>query len=519
MSNLKIKKIHLLFNFLLFSPLLVYLGKRSLLAYDEGFYALQAKWILNSNNWIAPMWWGEISLDRTIGIQAIIAFSQKVLGSSTFSIYVPNIIASFLMIFFTYELHKELIDKIYPRASSLILATTYLWINYSHQASQDLIYSFLILFGIYFTIKFIKTKNNFFLIPIGLWIGLAFMLKTYLTILPLFALTPILIKEKIVNKKLFWIGIIIGFIPFFLWSLLIWHIYGLETYFGLFNKVIALSSNNTFTNPFYFYFWNLPVNIFPWTLLSIIGFFISFKNKNNIVRYFLFFYPLIIIFLMSCFSTKTSYYPLQLTPLIALNSYLGLTFLIRNNSIYINSVKLLNFVFLPAILILSTLFINSNYSNFNISSNDKFIISSMSLIFSISWILTNLLKTKKSKLLFSLVGPYLMVALLVQSGLITDANKELRLASENIIEQEMLKDKRIEVVKGNISSNFSHSKIIKISLLMPNIGNGINNLEELDIDEYAWTTESTKKDKEKFNYKIIDDSSTFKPWILIKRGK
>ena len=99
MRIFKIKKIHLLFNVLLFSPLLVYLGKRSLLAYDEGFYALQAKWILNSNNWIAPMWWGEISLDRTIGVQAIIAFSQKVMGNSTFSIYVPNIIASFLMMF------------------------------------------------------------------------------------------------------------------------------------------------------------------------------------------------------------------------------------------------------------------------------------------------------------------------------------------------------------------------------------------------------------------------------------
>ena len=107
----------------------------------------------------------------------------------------------------------------------------------------------------------------------------------------------------------------------------------------------------------------------------------------------------------------------------------------------------------------------------------------------------------------------------MQSGSLTDRNKELRIATENIIEKEMLKDKRIEVVKGNISSNFSHSKIIKISLLMPNIGNGINNLEELEIDEYAWTTKSTKKDKEKFNYKIIDDSSTFKPWILIKREK
>tara|TARA_Y100000991_G_scaffold115597_1_gene87183 strand:+ start:847 stop:1014 length:168 start_codon:yes stop_codon:yes gene_type:complete len=30
----------------LFIPLILYFGKRSLIAYDEGFYALQAKWIL-----------------------------------------------------------------------------------------------------------------------------------------------------------------------------------------------------------------------------------------------------------------------------------------------------------------------------------------------------------------------------------------------------------------------------------------------------------------------------------------
>ncbi len=52
----QIKRIKLIYKALLFSPLLIYLGKRSLLAYDEGIYALQAKWIINSNNWIAPMW-------------------------------------------------------------------------------------------------------------------------------------------------------------------------------------------------------------------------------------------------------------------------------------------------------------------------------------------------------------------------------------------------------------------------------------------------------------------------------
>ena len=168
------------------------------------------------------MWWGEVSLDRTIAVQAVIAFSQKIFGKSNFSIYLPNIIASFLMLFFTYKLHIELIGKKFPLASSLILATTYLWINFSHQASQDIIYSFLILFGLFFTIKYIKTKKYHFLISSGGWIGLAFMFKTYLTILPLFAIAPILVNEKILNKKLFYWDV--SWFYTFIWSILVCNI-------------------------------------------------------------------------------------------------------------------------------------------------------------------------------------------------------------------------------------------------------------------------------------------------------
>ena len=135
----RINKVNI-YKLLIFLPLLIYLGKRSLIAYDEGFYALQAKWILNNGNWVVPMWWGDISLDRTIGIQALIAFSQRIFGQSNFSIYIPNLVASFLMLFFTYDLHKLFFDKKYSLVSPIILSTTFLWINYSHLATQDMVF-------------------------------------------------------------------------------------------------------------------------------------------------------------------------------------------------------------------------------------------------------------------------------------------------------------------------------------------------------------------------------------------
>ena len=87
--NKKITKINP--KFLLFLPLLIYFGRRSLIAYDEGFYALQARWIIDRSNWIGPMWWDEVTSDRTIGIQFLIALSKKIFGDSIFVIYIPII--------------------------------------------------------------------------------------------------------------------------------------------------------------------------------------------------------------------------------------------------------------------------------------------------------------------------------------------------------------------------------------------------------------------------------------------
>ena len=70
------------YKFILFTPLLLYFGERSLIAYDEGFYVLQARWILEKGNWIAPLWFNEVSLDRTIGVQFLIAISQKIFGTN-----------------------------------------------------------------------------------------------------------------------------------------------------------------------------------------------------------------------------------------------------------------------------------------------------------------------------------------------------------------------------------------------------------------------------------------------------
>ena len=47
--------------------------------------------------------------------------------------------------------------------------------------------------------------------------------------------------------------------------------------------------------------------------------------------------------------------------------------------------------------------------------------------------------------------------------------------------------------------------------MSPKFGNGLENLDELKRDNYAWTTSNLKND-ENNNYKIINEDKVFYPW-------
>jgi len=512
---LNIEKTKGKFKYLFFFPLLIYFGRRSVIAFDEGFYALQARWIIEKSNWVGPMWWDEVISDRTIGIQFLIATSKKLFGDSLFVIYIPIIFSALLMIYCTYELHKELIEDKNPIFSAMILSTTFLWINYAHMATQDIVFSSLVSLGIISTIKAYKTNNKYQTFISGFWIGLAVMMKTYLTVIPLIGLFPFLFRSNLIYKRNFWVGTILGFLPFVLWSYKYISIYSFSNYSGLFEKLIFLSKKNHFTNPFYYYFWNLSINIFPWTITSLVGFFRSSK-LNLIPKYFLFYYPIFTIFLLSLFSTKTPYYPIQILALISINAYIGIKYLIENNrKNIIFYLEKINFIIIPLLTIGFILIIN--FTEIIILSNrNKLFIFAGAGLFSLIWLVYNFLNNKKRKLNFAIIGPYLLILFLVQSGLITDKSKELRIAIEDLVINEKLSNKPIETIKPQISDDETISKIIKIMVMTPKIGEKrLDNLSELSQGSYAWTTTEFDKNIKLKKYKILNEDKVFYPWKLI----
>ena len=511
------KLISSIYKTIIFFPLLLYFGKRSYIAYDEGFYALQAKWMLQNNNWVVPVWWDQFVLDRTVGIQFLIAKCQQIFGETSFVAHLPSTIASILMLFLTYKLHQELIGRKDAIFSALILATTYIWLDFAHLATQDMIFACLVTSGIYSLVKLREEKKSLYLLIFGSWIGLAFFMKTFLIAIPLITLFPYLIyKRQIINTKFFWLGIFIGFLPFLIWSYQINPYLEKNIIFFLIDKVNTLSVNNTFTNPFYYYIWNIPVNFLPWSIFSFIGLIYQYKNTKQI-NYLLKYFPILYIFVLSIFSTKTPYYSLPIASILSINAYIGL-----KETLKIYHLRLLFFKLTSKIIpffIFSTItiyfLILKKSTNLNFKEEVLLIIG-----FFISALVLIFIKNKKefrSIFLTFLVCPYLIGSCMVQSGLLTDRSRELRETIENISAKEELHNHSINVISDNINSANSNSKLIKILLMTPNLGRDLKTLNELKLNEYAWMIESNITNNKNDNYQIIARAKNLNPWILIKK--
>ena len=510
-----ISKFKYIFKLFIFIPLIFYFGKRSYIAFDEGFYALQARWILDKGNWTIPLWWEDYVLDRTIGLQFLIAKSQDIFGRNMFSAYLPTTAAAILMLFITYKLHEEFFNKKYAIISPLILSTTYLWFDYSHLATQDVIYSCLVTIGVFSLVK-IKSKNDtLYILLFGIWIGLSFMMKTFLIFVPLVSLLPYLyLKKNLLFSKFFLLGLFVGFIPYLIWTLSINPHIEKNIIIYLFEKFNNLSNKNTFTNPFYYYFWNIPVTFLPWSIFAITGTICNISESKE-KKYLFTFFPLILVGILSLFSTKTPYYALQVSSIFTLNSYVGIEYLFKSKKykkvfIFITS-KLVPFFTIT--LALTYYFVFKNIINLNFKEN-TFLILGL-LLFGFSWLFINHRKTFKEMLITLIIGPYLLTSFLLQSGLFTDRSRELRETMEYVSSLDIVKNQPIKVDKSGINSSQSQSKIIRIALLTPQLGEGLKTIDDLNKSELAWTTKFKDIKNNNYSFDVIYENDILKPWKLI----
>ena len=69
--------------------------------------------------------------------------------------------------------------------------------------------------------------------------------------------------------------------------------------------------------------------------------------------------------------------------------------------------------------------------------------------------------------------------------------------------------------KSWIKNSRSQSIIIRISLLTPILGVGLESIDQLKKSELAWTTEFKEIKKINYTYEIVYEDNILNPWKLI----
>ncbi|ABM70894.1 ArnT family glycosyltransferase [Prochlorococcus marinus] len=366
-----------------------FIENHSLVAHDESLYANRAKLIIDSNNWFTPF---EKAHHKTIGSYWLIALSFKMFGISEFSARLPSYIFSILSSFVLFKIIKDISTLEIGLISIFTLSSSFLWFSYGKYCSPDTLYIFLNLLGILFLLKTsnsLKEKNkNKFLFLSGFFLSLPFFVRSYLQLLPLVSIFPLIYfkikKLRYRNTRYLIIGFFVGLIPLIIFYYISYRTYGVDSLIRpyMLLKAKTLTENNILEG-FLFYPRNLILLSTPFFIFLINGTRYILKNKSREIQILLVFTPFINIVLLMFTASKYSHYGLFTIPLLASNASFGIYESFKKKSY---ESKLILRIFGGLMLIISSLIFFISILNFHLKIFNQFyliegfIISFLSLI-------------------------------------------------------------------------------------------------------------------------------------------
>ena len=314
--------------------LLVRGAGQSFWAFDEGWYAQQARWILQNNDWITQHWWGSLQYDRGMGIQWLIAASYALFGYSETTARLPSVMAALGCTLLTYAIARECVSRRTALLAAAILSVTPIWMQAARLATQDVPLVFFELLGIWALLRAERPGGRRIAwgVLAGATVGLGFMIKTFMVVPALVAMAPYLLlnhrrHRHLLNPGLY-AGLLLGFVPFLVWIALSTQAYGWYPAQTLFGKLLILSGEDFHGEGPFYYFWNVPANAFPWPLLALPGIVLALRGGADYRRRWLWIgFPVLLFAELTLFSTRVWYYALQLLPFLSIAAAVTLTWL------------------------------------------------------------------------------------------------------------------------------------------------------------------------------------------------
>lgn len=492
---------------------------QSLLAHDEAYYATQARWIADGQDWFSMQWWGVPIYDRAIGLQWLIAISYKLFGISELSARLPNAIASLVSILLTYNIGKQLLNSRTALLAAFLLPTMFLWLHNSHVVSQDIVLTTVELLGIWALLKANSSKSDphrlGFGILAGMTLGLGFCLKSFMVALFPIALLPYVYAKKVWRNLGIYVGIAIGAILPITWLWASWQRYGLLPFQQMFAKILHLRGTdpNLYNpdNSWFYYFWNLPANTLPWGILAIVGAFWIWQKRTKFDNISLLLgYPLSFFLILTLFSTRMPYYSLQVLPFWALFAAYALERLATKQWFrwLVSGLGLL-------LISLASLFtLNIFPTPLQMQPYILF-----GFLAGMGWL--GLIKLKPALYWqFAILIPiWFAIALAGMGGVFSDRSPEMRMALQQPLVSNILENQVVDfVIQDELdptdpliwAKNADHPTWLLLSFYTQKLGKQMQSINELPTSSYAWLSPKIAKNS---STEII---TSIKEWRLVK---
>jgi 4-amino-4-deoxy-L-arabinose transferase-like glycosyltransferase len=319
---------------------------QSLMAHDEGIYAIQAKSILETGDWLAPQWGEQISFDRTIGMQWLIAICYKFFGITEGAVRLPSQIAFVSSVLLLYRIGQLILRQRHLAwLGAAVLAVMPLSVQYARLGTQDTVLVMLELLAAWAMLESEPADRQSdgqarrsLLLLTGASLGWGFMIKGFMVIPAAIAFLPYLVLQFRQHRHLLnpwlYLGMVVGWWPVVGWLWAATQKYGKQPLDELVFKLFYLGGTTNYDAGPLYYLWNIPANGFPWVFFAIAGGWLCLKNIHchNLIKShwaLVLGFPLTLFVELTLFKTRTHYYPLQLLPWLALLAAIAINFLIQ----------------------------------------------------------------------------------------------------------------------------------------------------------------------------------------------
>lgn len=525
-------------------PLLLFgSGNNSLMAHDEGLYAIRARVMFDSGEWVHP--WASPH-HKTPGIYWIIAVFYKLFGVNDFSVRLPSMILGTLSIFILYEIGRIILDKKIAWLAAAIFSVEFLWLQYCRLGTPDVSMVFLVLSAILLLLKaelypkhYSKryfTQYNTLCFLGGLCFGLALLVRSLMVVLPIIALLPYFISSSrrhgLLKNPTFYFGFIIGLIPTVVWLWLSYLHYGSGSISQLLNFALRISSKERGGNGIIFYMWNVPAKSFPWFFFALLGLFIIIRRPSAKYKSILVGFPVILFTEISLVSTRLSHYSLCLFPFIALLAAVGLDTIAKidkykrlSNQESNNTFPLLftigrylsyGFGIIGVILIITgtiILFIDNIDNSIRQYAASILTMGVGWIILPIVWIqrhrFENISAKSKYWIAGCLIPVWLSLAVVGYNGFLSDYNPEFRKFIHSETVAPILQSSPVSLV------DISGKTGILINFYTKNIALRVNSLLQVSPNNYAWieSSRTSKAPESSIPHRVI---GTVKEYSLVQ---